>query len=609
MQRNSARIGQPTAFVQLVGVNQINASVVSEVRRGAVNIEVALALDVTGSMGSVDNPSSRINAAKAAAIELVNTVVQDDQTPNYSKMALIPWSSAVNLGTLAGSVRGAATQHTTITGASWVLNGSTNTRRIETISKHATQPLIKTTSNHTYQTGDTVNITAITGGTNFTALNGHSYTITRKDADEFWISANTSGTGSYDGSSGRTTTYNARAIAAITEANPAQITTGMAHGLVTGDYIVITSASGDDMDELNDNWFQVTVTDSTHFTINGDGSIENTTGDGPYNANTGVMRKCIREKCQIEITSPAHGLEDTEHVHINNASWLNNVEGDDEVGNVWEVVNATADTYVLKDSTGWDMGAYAANGRSWCTQLGCEYYYFNNKDDDPDYSLHRIRTCVTERVDANQYTDAAPSTTFVGRHYTSSASDCLTPQIIPLTATKSTLTTAITNLTTNGTTAGQVGTAWAWYMLAPNFSYLFTGTGQQPAAYDAPHTKKIAIIMTDGEYNTPYCNGVVANDHGAGSSIIANSRAINCNATNGSPLTQAAAVCTAMKAAPANIKVYTVGFQLGSDTGVITMLTNCASSPSDAFLADNATELMDAFEQIGNDISDLRLAQ
>jgi hypothetical protein len=64
-----------------------------------------------------------------------------------------------------------------------------------------------------------------------------------------------------------------------------------------------------------------------------------------------------------------------------------------------------------------------------------------------------------------------------------------------------------------------------------------------------------------------------------------------------------------MKAAPANIKVYTVGFQLGSDTGVINMLTNCASSPSDAFLADDATELFDAFEQIGNDISDLRLAQ
>ena len=75
------------------------------------------------------------------------------------------------------------------------------------------------------------------------------------------------------------------------------------------------------------------------------------------------------------------------------------------------------------------------------------------------------------------------------------------------------------------------------------------------------------------------------------------------------PLVQAAAVCTAMKAAPANIKVYTVGFQLGSDTGVITMLTNCATSPADAYLADNATELNAAFAAIAEDISDLRLAQ
>jgi hypothetical protein len=498
-----------------------------------------------------------------------------------------------------------------------VISGSTTVRTIQTISKHGTQPVIRTTNNHGYSTGDIVNISAITGGTNFTALNGKSYTVTRIDSDDFSISANTLGTGTYTGNSGRITSNNVHLISWISEANPAQVTTGTPHGLATGDQIVITSASGDNMDELNDEWFTVTVSDSTHFTIDGEDSNENTTNDGPYNANSGVMRKCTRENCQIEITSPAHGLEDTEHVYINSASWLGSVEGDDEVNNVWEVTDATTDTYVLKDSVGSRMGTYAANGRSWCTRpvtwnttTGCQYYYFENKNEG--YSLHQITTCVTERVEANQYTDAAPSTTFVAPQYPPSLSGCLTPQITPLTSNKATLIAEIDALSTTGSTSGQIGTAWAWYMLAPNFSYLFTGADQQPAAYDAPHTKKIVIIMTDGEYNTPYCNGVVAGNHDA---PLSDNDVINCDAQNGSALTQAAALCAAMKDSesddgdpPPNIEVYTVGFQLGTNTAVINMLNGCAS-PGNAYLASSSAQLFSVFEKIGNDISDLRLAQ
>jgi hypothetical protein len=377
----------------------------------------------------------------------------------------------------------------------------------------------------------------------------------------------------------------------------------MAHGLVTGDAVYITNTSGGDFDELGGEWFAVTVVDSTHFTL--DGPAGNTSSYGTYTANSGVMRKCLTNECEIIITSTAHGLADGERVYINNASWLSSVSGDDEVGNVWEVTDVTADTYVLENSTGPDTGTYAANGRSWCTRQGCEYFYFDNNDSSPDYSLHRIRTCVTERITTNQYTDVAPATTYLGRQYTASSSDCLSSQIKPLTSDKTALTSAISALTTSGTTAGQVGTAWAWYVLSPNFASLFP-TDNQAASYTAPHTKKIAIIMTDGEYNTPYCDGVVAQDHTVGW-IIPDDEANNCNANNGQPLVQSAAMCTAMKAA--GIQVYTVGFQLGSDTGVVDMLTNCATSPSDAYLADNNTELLTAFENIAEDISDLRLAQ
>jgi Flp pilus assembly protein TadG len=619
MLRLTASIGVPTAFVKLVGVNEIDASVVAEARRGALNIEVALALDVTGSMGSATDPDSRISAAKTAAINLVNTVVQDDQTPNYSKLALIPWSNAVNVGsTYAASVRGAATQSTSITGASWLTTGSSYVRTVTAIEKRS-PARITTSANHGFTTGQVVNFTNIAGGTSFTNLNGNSYTITRVDSTRFTLDGvnSSSWSGSYTASSGRVTMGSARAIAAVTKANPAVVTTSMAHDLATGDAVYITNLLGGDFVNLNDRWFNVTVSSTTQFSLN---STNTSSYTGTFTANSGVERKCHTTECEVVIISASHGMANNEHVFLTSSpSWLSNVGGHKNIDTsttdndyVWEVTDVTTDTYALENSSGPSMGTYSSGSLSWCTRLGCEYYYFHNNASTGwpyyhDYSLHRIRTCVTERISANQYTDVAPATTYVGRQYTASSGDCLSSQIKPLTSNKTTLTTAITALTTSGTTAGQVGTAWAWYMLSPNFASLFPADNQA-ASYTAPHTKKIAIIMTDGEYNTPYCDGVVAQDHTVGW-IIADDESNDCNANNGLPLVQAAAVCTAMKAAPSNIKIYTVGFQLGSDTGVISMLTNCASSAADAYLADNATELNAAFAAIAEDISDLRLAQ
>ena len=63
----------------------------------------------------------------------------------------------------------------------------------------------------------------------------------------------------------------------------------------------------------------------------------------------------------------------------------------------------------------------------------------------------------------------------------------------------------------SGSTAGHIGTAWGWYMISPTFSYLWP-TASQPAAYGEDHLFKIVILMTDGEFNTFYCNGVISQD-------------------------------------------------------------------------------------------------
>ena len=60
-----------------------------------------------------------------------------------------------------------------------------------------------------------------------------------------------------------------------------------------------------------------------------------------------------------------------------------------------------------------------------------------------------------------------------------------------------------------GSTAGQIGVGWGWYMVSPTFGAIFP-SDNRPDAYDAQKRLKVVILMTDGEFNTPYCNGVVA---------------------------------------------------------------------------------------------------
>ncbi|TXL76360.1 hypothetical protein FHP25_11980 [Vineibacter terrae] len=65
------------------------------------NLEVAMMLDVSGSMRyDTELPGiTKLKAMQDAAKALIDTVVQDQQTPYTSRVALVPYSSAVNVGT------------------------------------------------------------------------------------------------------------------------------------------------------------------------------------------------------------------------------------------------------------------------------------------------------------------------------------------------------------------------------------------------------------------------------------------------------------------------------------------------------------------------------
>lgn len=480
----------------------------SEVDRSSRNIEVALVLDITGSMSG-----QRIIDLKAAATQLVDIVVQDVQTPYYTRMAIVPYSMGVNVGSYANAARGTPVGARSIAHMAWAASSARN-------------------------------------------------------------------------------------ISGITRANKGVVTTSTAHGLQSNDYVWIRDVDG--MEEVNDRAYRVQRINSKKF------SLESWNGSSWVTVNTswydgydddGEVRECLLSDCAVQVTAPGHGLTDGDGVYITGANGMTQINNRPYI-----VANATTNTYSI-GVNGAEWGAHTSGGSSWCGQDGCQWRVFYN----PSGTLRalEISTCVSERAGAQAYTDAAPTVSArVGRNYPStSGNPCPSAVILPLNSNKSTLKSLINGLSVTGSTAGHIGMAWGWYSVSPNFNGLWSGS---PAGAYAPEdTLKAVIIMTDGEFNTPYHTGVIARNAGYGSGGTWDK--INQNATNGDPFDQGEALCDAMKAQ--GIIVYTVGFQIAAGGNAADLLASCASSGDHAYLPSSGSDLSEAFAAIGRDITRLRISK
>ncbi len=223
--------------------------------------------------------------------------------------------------------------------------------------------------------------------------------------------------------------------------------------------------------------------------------------------------------------------------------------------------------------------------------------------------------CVTERTGTHAFTDEAPAN---GRYLSaysgntgntavndednySSSGSCGEPSasemIVPLTNDKSLLTSKIDSLTASGATAGQLGTAWAWYLISPKWADIWPAESR-PAPYSEltvigkhgqPKLQKIAILMTDGIYNTK--GGQQYGDNSSTAVTLSN---------------DSIKICDNMKAA--GVIVYAVGFDLGNAQLPIKTLSKCASSADHFYNTTTGDQLRQAFRDIALKISTLRLA-
>lgn len=100
----TANVSVPTTFARLGGVSSIDFTPNTTVTLKAKKIELALVLDVTGSM----NLDGRLAAAKFAAKELVDALYVSAPLKGSVKLSLIPYAGAVNLGSAAATASNGA---------------------------------------------------------------------------------------------------------------------------------------------------------------------------------------------------------------------------------------------------------------------------------------------------------------------------------------------------------------------------------------------------------------------------------------------------------------------------------------------------------------------
>jgi Flp pilus assembly protein TadG len=306
------------------------------------------------------------------------------------------------------------------------------------------------------------------------------------------------------------------------------------------------------------------------------------------------------------VTASNHGFENGDKIYIRNVSGMTQINN-----NAYTVANKTTNTFQLRNAANTaninssTYSNYSSGGAIYCMTPSCNYLYFQSPSST--WNNFAISTCVSERTGDYAYTDDPPSTAYVGRVYAASGNPCIGTQILPLTNDKTVLTEYIEDIVASGSTGGQVGVGWGWYLLSPNFSEGLWSDESQPAAYGTENLHKIVVLMTDGEYNSPYCNGVIAADATSGSGSTSDH--INCNATNGNSYTQAETMCDAMKESPSNIEIYTIGFRVDDYPRGEELMEYCATDSSHFYTADDGDELQRVFEAIANNVTAVYLSR
>ncbi len=187
------------------------------------------------------------------------------------------------------------------------------------------------------------------------------------------------------------------------------------------------------------------------------------------------------------------------------------------------------------------------------------------------------------------------------------------PAISPLMASYSDVQAAIAEMQPwhRGGTMGNLGLAWGWRVISPQWRGLWGGNtpADLPKDYNDPLVDKVVVMLTDGVnqwYDHPP-SGPDKSDYGAygrlGWGVLGTTNRTLATAEINDRMMQ---VCNAMKAQ--GIEIYTITFQL-SNTTTQNLYRDCATSPDHYFNSPTNEDLNLVFEAIGTQLTNLHLAR
>ncbi len=220
----------------------------------------------------------------------------------------------------------------------------------------------------------------------------------------------------------------------------------------------------------------------------------------------------------------------------------------------------------------------------------------------PDSAKTKWTGCVTDRGDSsapstgNYDTNVTdPTTTITATLFPAEQYAACPSTVSTLSYDWSAMTTMVTNMSANGSTNQGIGLVHGWQSLVGGGPY-----PTPPAKDPAYHYKTIIILLTDGlntqdrwyGNGTPYQSASVIDQidnrmyYKSGSTITGTCQNIKDN----------------------DITIYTVQVNTGGDP-TSTLLQNCASSSDKFFLLTTADQIVTTFQQIGTELSELRISQ
>jgi uncharacterized protein YegL len=222
----------------------------------------------------------------------------------------------------------------------------------------------------------------------------------------------------------------------------------------------------------------------------------------------------------------------------------------------------------------------SGNALSQPTWAQCVGHGYSWSHSSPSTSKSKWNGCVTDRDQSNDVSATAPSSQAT-QFPADQDSGCPAAEVLPLTYNWNSVNSTIDQMSPLGGTNQTIGLQWGW------LSLLQQSPLNAPAEDTTKSYQHIIILFTDGLNTLDRWYG-------------------NGSATSTQVDTRMKTLCSAIKAT--GVTIFTV--QIDTDgAGESAVLPSCATDASHFFMLTSASQIASAFQQIGVEITKLRVAR